>query len=93
MAGSDEPSRASARRGAHADAVAHARACAFWDALADVVTDTGIYYGAQLRFFKAFALFAKIPGVVKELESAVAALPPAAQQEVVGGSAQRFYRL
>ncbi|HEY7106195.1 MAG TPA: amidohydrolase family protein [Acidimicrobiia bacterium] len=36
---------------------------------------------------------AKIPGVVKELEEAVATLPAAAQAEVVGGSARRFYRL
>ena len=36
---------------------------------------------------------AKIPGVVKELEEAVASLPPAAQAEVMGESARRFYAL
>ena len=36
---------------------------------------------------------AKIPGVVKELETAVAAMPPNAQREVLGASARRFYRL
>ena len=35
----------------------------------------------------------KIPGVVKELEEAVAGLPPASQAEVVRASARRFYRL
>jgi predicted TIM-barrel fold metal-dependent hydrolase len=36
---------------------------------------------------------AKIPGVVKELEEAVAPLSPDAQRLVVGGSARTFYRL
>jgi predicted TIM-barrel fold metal-dependent hydrolase len=36
---------------------------------------------------------AKIPGVVKELEEAVASLPPESQAEVMGRSARRFYRL
>ena len=36
---------------------------------------------------------AKIPGVVKELEAAVASLPAAAQVEVLGQSARRFYGL
>jgi predicted TIM-barrel fold metal-dependent hydrolase len=36
---------------------------------------------------------AKIPGVVKELEGAVAPLPAEAQVEVLGRSARRFYRL
>jgi predicted TIM-barrel fold metal-dependent hydrolase len=36
---------------------------------------------------------AKIPGVVKELEEAVAPLSPEAQLEVLGRSAARFYRL
>jgi predicted TIM-barrel fold metal-dependent hydrolase len=36
---------------------------------------------------------AKIPGVVKELEEAVASLPPESQVEVLGRSAQRFYNL
>jgi predicted TIM-barrel fold metal-dependent hydrolase len=36
---------------------------------------------------------AKIPGVVKELEEAVAGLSPASQAEVVGASARRFYQL
>ena len=36
---------------------------------------------------------AKIPGVVKELREAVAPLPPAAQAEVLGQSARRFYGL
>ncbi len=36
---------------------------------------------------------AKIPGVVKELEEAVAGLLPESQAEVVGGSARRFYQL
>jgi uncharacterized protein len=36
---------------------------------------------------------AKIPGVVKELEEAVASLPPEAQAEVMGRSARRFYML
>ena len=36
---------------------------------------------------------AKIPGVVKELEEAVAPLRPEAQLEVLGRSAARFYRL
>lgn len=36
---------------------------------------------------------AKIPGVVEELETAIKALPPAAQAEVRGASARRFYRL
>ena len=34
---------------------------------------------------------AKIPRVVKELEKAVEALPAAAQAEVMGISAHRFY--
>jgi predicted TIM-barrel fold metal-dependent hydrolase len=36
---------------------------------------------------------AKIPGVVKELEEAVAGLDPQAQRLVMGGSARAFYRL
>jgi predicted TIM-barrel fold metal-dependent hydrolase len=36
---------------------------------------------------------AKIPGVVKELEEAVAALPDDAQRLVVGATARRFYDL
>jgi uncharacterized protein len=36
---------------------------------------------------------AKIPGVVKELEEAVASLPPESQAEVMGRSARRFYGL
>ena len=36
---------------------------------------------------------AKIPGVVKELQEAVAPLPADAQAEVLGRSARRFYRL
>jgi predicted TIM-barrel fold metal-dependent hydrolase len=36
---------------------------------------------------------AKIPGVVKELEAAIKPLPPAAQAEVLGASARRFYQL
>ncbi len=36
---------------------------------------------------------AKIPGVVKELREAVAPLPAAAQVEVLGASARRFYDL
>ncbi len=36
---------------------------------------------------------AKIPGVVKELEEAVATLAPEAQAEVMGTSARRFYKL
>jgi predicted TIM-barrel fold metal-dependent hydrolase len=36
---------------------------------------------------------AKIPGVVRELQKAVASLPPPARAEVLGGSARRFYRL
>jgi uncharacterized protein len=34
---------------------------------------------------------AKIPGVVKELQEAVSALPPESQAEVMGASARRFY--
>jgi predicted TIM-barrel fold metal-dependent hydrolase len=36
---------------------------------------------------------AKIPGVVKELETAVKPLPRVAQTEVLGASARRFYQL
>jgi predicted TIM-barrel fold metal-dependent hydrolase len=36
---------------------------------------------------------AKIDGLVKELEEAVAPLPPASQVEVLGAAARRFYRL
>jgi uncharacterized protein len=36
---------------------------------------------------------AKIPGVVKELREAVESLSPAAQAEVMGASARRFYQL
>ncbi|MFI5042596.1 MAG: amidohydrolase family protein [Acidimicrobiales bacterium] len=36
---------------------------------------------------------AKIPGVVKELEEAVASLTPDARAEVMGASARRFYHL
>ena len=36
---------------------------------------------------------AKIPGVVKELEEAVASLSPDVELEVLGRSAARFYRL
>jgi predicted TIM-barrel fold metal-dependent hydrolase len=36
---------------------------------------------------------AKIPGVVKELEEAVASLPPESQRQIMGGTARQFYRL
>jgi predicted TIM-barrel fold metal-dependent hydrolase len=36
---------------------------------------------------------AKIPGVVKELEEAVAGIGPEAQRLIMGGSARSFYQL